>query len=125
MRKDKIKDKLDVISLPVEFDEGKIDSRYRLVIAVIKRAKELHYGKLPVIDTKARKVTTAALEEAASGSLRVLTGEAAVKAEEEAGRLTHDKMMDEATQKVSFPEQLTELEKDLEEYLRQKDKVDC
>ena len=124
MRKDKIKDNLDVISLPVEFDEKIIDSRYRLVIAVIKRAKELHQGEMPVMDTKARKVTTAALEEAVSGCLRVLTGEAAVKAEEEAERLTDNGMMDEATQKVSFPEQLTELEKDLEEYLRQKDKVD-
>ncbi len=118
------KDKLDVVSLPVEFDEGKLDSRYRLVIAVIKRAKELHQGAIPRIATRAKKVTTAALEEVVSGSIRVLTGEAAVKAEEKAGRLTHEKMMDEATQKVSFPEQLTELEKDLAEYLRQKEKVD-
>ncbi len=118
------KDSLDVISLPVELDGGKIDSIFRLVIAVIKRAKELHQGALPKIPTKARKVTTAALEEAVSGSLQVLTGEAAVKAEETAGKLTYNKMMDEAAQKASMPESRTELEKDLEVYLSQKKKVD-
>ena len=118
------KDKLDVISLPVEYDEEKFDSRYRLVIAVIKRAKELHQGAMPRIATRARKVTTAALEEAVSGYVSVLTGGAAVKAMEEAEKLIGKGMMDEATQKVSFPEQLTELEKDLEDYLRRKDKVE-
>ncbi len=118
------KDILDVISLPVEFDEDKFGSRYRLVMAVIKRAKELHQGVMPRIATKATKVTTAALEEAVSGYLSVLTGEAAVKAMEKAERLTDKGIVDEAKQKVSFPEQLTELEKDLEEYLRQKNKVD-
>ncbi len=118
------KNSLDVISLPLELEGVKIDCTYRLVIAVIKRAKELYYGKLPVIETKARKVTTVALEEAVSGSLRVLTGEAAVEAEKASGKLTHETMMDEATQKVSFPEEKTKLEKDLEKYLRQKDKVE-
>ncbi len=115
------KDKLDVVSLPVEFDEGEFDSRYRLVIAVIKRAKELHQGALPRIATRARKVTTVALEEAVSGYVHVRTGEAAVKAIEEAERRTHEILIDEAAQKVSFHEQLSELEKDLEEYLRQKE----
>ncbi len=118
------KDILDVISLPVEFDKEKFDSRYRLVMAVIKRAKELHRGVMPKIATRATKVTTAALEEAVSGYVGVLTGEAAVKAIEEAERLTDKSMMDEATQKVSFPEQLTEIEKDLQEFLRKKNKAD-
>ncbi len=117
------KDKMDVISLPVEFGGKKIDSRYRLVIAVIKRAKELHQGVIPKIATKAHKVTTAALEEVISGSVRVLTGEAAVEAEKAAGKLTYENMMDEATQKVSFPDKPTDFEKDLEVYLRQKDKM--
>jgi DNA-directed RNA polymerase omega subunit len=114
----------DVISLPVELDGKEIDSKFRLVIAVIKRAKELHQGAMPTISTKARKVTTAALEEVVSGSVRVLTGEAAVKAEEEAGKLTYEKMIDEAEQKVSLPENLTELEKDVKDYLRQKEEMD-
>ena len=118
------KDSIDVISLPVELDRKQIDSTYRLVMAVIKRAKDLHQGALPKISTKSRKVTTVALEEAVSGCLQVLTGEAAVEAEKAAGKLTYKKLMDEAEQKISMPESLTELEKDLEVYLSQKKKVD-
>ncbi len=113
------KDNIDIVSLPVEFDEKKIDSRFRLVIAVIKRAKELQQGAMPKIATKAEKITTRALEEVIFGSVYVLTGEVAVKAEEEAGKLTYEIMMDEAKQKVSTPEKLTELEKDLKDYLSQ------
>jgi hypothetical protein len=108
-----IRGNTDVISLPVELDGKEIDSKFRLVI-----------GAMPTISTKARKVTTAALEEVVSGSVRVLTGEAAVKAEEEAGKLTYEKMIDEAEQKVSLPENLTELEKDVKDYLRQKEEMD-
>ena len=117
------KNNTDVISLPVEFDMKKIDSRFRLVIAVTKRAKDLFYGEMPVITTNSGKVTTVALEEVISGSVNVLTGKAAVRAGEEAERLTHTAIMDEASQKVSFPEKLTELEKDLEEYLRKKEQA--
>ena len=110
----------DVISLPVEIDEKIIDSRYRLVMAVIKRAKELLYGDMPKIATKSVKVTTKALEEVISGSVHVLSGEAAVKAQEESGKLTYENMMDEAEQKTSFYESKTELEKDVEDYLLKK-----
>ncbi len=113
----------DVISLPVEFDKEKIKSRYRLAIAVAKRAKDLFYGEIPRISTNARKVTTVALQEVISGSVRVLTGKDAVKAGEAAERRSQKPIMDEASQKVSFPEKLTELEKDLEEYLRRKEKI--
>lgn len=118
------KDNMDVVSLPVEFDREKIDSIFRLVIAVIKRSKELHEGAMPRVTTKAQKVTTVALEEVASGSMRVFTGEAAIKAEKEAGKLSYEKMMDEAEQKESLTEDKSELEKDLEIYLRQKEKKD-
>ncbi len=64
-----------------------------------------------------------ALEEVLSGSVRVLTGEAAVKAKKEAKRLTYEDMMDEAKQKESLPEDLTELEKDLKVYLREKEEM--
>ena len=117
------KDNMDVVSLPVEFDGENIDSTYRLVIAVIKRAKHLHLGDLPKISTKSRKVTTVALEEAVSGSLHVLTGKAAVEAEKAVGELSYKKMMDEAAQKESLPEDKSELEKDLEIYLQQKQKT--
>ncbi len=71
---------MDVIALPVKYDEKKIDSRYRLAIAVLKRAKELYQGAMPKIDSKAKKMTTVALEEVISGSVRVFSGKAAIKA---------------------------------------------
>ncbi len=117
------KSTMDVISLPIELDEKLIDGRYRFVLAAIKRAKELHMGALPKAGIRARKATTTAIEEVASGSVRVLTGRAAIKAREDASKLTYEHMMDEASQKVSFTESLTELEKDLEDYLIKKKKI--
>jgi DNA-directed RNA polymerase subunit omega len=111
---------MDIISLPIEYDKKKIDGNYRLVIAAVKRAKDLSQGVLPKITSKAKKITTLSLEEVASGVLNILTGEAAVKANEEAKKLVHKRMMDEAQQKETMPEDLTELEKDLKVYLSEK-----
>ncbi len=103
---------MDLISLPVEFDKKKIDGRYRLVMAVSKRAKKLYQGSAPMIASKAKKMTTVALEEVISGSVSILTGEEALKAREEAKKLSYEHMMDEAKQKESLPEDMSELEKD-------------
>ncbi len=111
---------MDLISLPVEFDKKKIDGRYRLVIAVSQRARDLYQGAQPRIISKAKKMTTVALEEIVSASVKLLTGEAASKAKAEAKRLTYEDMMDEAKQKEILPEDLTELEKDLKVYLHEK-----
>jgi len=111
---------MDIISLPIEYDKKKIDGNYRLVIAAVKRAKDLSMGLLPTITSKAKKITTLSLEEVVSGTLNILTGEAAVKANEEAKKLVHKRMMDEAQQKETMPEDLTELEKDLKVYLSEK-----
>ena len=111
---------MDIISLPIEYDKKKIDGNYRLVIAAVKRAKDLSMGLLPTITSKAKKITTLSLEEVVSGTLNILTGDAAVKANEEAKKLVHKRMMDEAQQKETMPEDLTELEKDLKVYLSEK-----
>lgn len=115
---------MDLISLPVEIDKEKIDGRYRLVLAVSKRARLLYQGATPKIASKSKKMTTVALEEVMSGSARVLSGEAAIKAREEAKKLTYEEMMDEAKQKESLPEDLTELEKDLKVYLHEKEEME-
>ncbi len=112
---------MDLISLPVEIDEKKVDGRFRLSIAVAKRARELYQGIHPTIDSKANKMTTVALEEVVSGSVSVLRGEDAIKAKEEAGKLGYEEMMDEAKQKASLPEDVSELEKDLKVYLHEKE----
>jgi DNA-directed RNA polymerase subunit K/omega len=111
---------MDIISLPISYDREKIDGAYRLVVASVKRAKALSQGALPVIASKAQTITTLAIEEVASGAVKILTGEAAVKASEEEKKLTHKRMMDEAQQKETMPEDMTELEKDLKVYLSEK-----
>lgn len=111
---------MDIISLPIAYDREKIDGAYRLVVASVKRAKALSQGALPVIASRAQKITTLAIEEVASGAIKILTGEAAVKANEEEKKLTHKRMMDEAQQKETMPEDMTELEKDLKVYLSEK-----
>jgi hypothetical protein len=43
---------------------------------------------------------------------------------EEAAGLTDKMVMDEAAQRASLPDKQTDLEKEVEEYLRQKDRID-
>ncbi|MBI4849509.1 MAG: DNA-directed RNA polymerase subunit omega [Nitrospirae bacterium] len=111
---------MDIISLPVEYDKKKIDGNYRLVIAAVKRAKDLSQGALPKKASKVKKITSLALEEVTSGLVDIVIGEAAIKANEEAKKLVHKRMIDEAQQKETMPEDLTELEKDLKVYLSEK-----
>ena len=111
---------MEIISLPIEFERKKIDGTYRLVVASVRRAKSLSQGALPKIASKAQKITTLAIEEVARGAVNILTGEEAVKANEEAKKLSHKRMMDEAQQKETMPEDMTELEKDLKIYLSEK-----
>lgn len=73
----------DIISLPIELDDKIIDSRFRLVHAAAQRVRQLSAGTPAVVNTRSIKDTTIALEEAVSGSLRVLLGEEAKKAREE------------------------------------------
>jgi DNA-directed RNA polymerase omega subunit len=108
---------MDIISLPIKFDKTKIDGTYRLVMAAVKRAKDLSQGSLPIIASKAQKITTLAIEEVASGAVRIITGKEAVKAIEDARKHVHQKVIDEAQQKETMPEDMTELEKDLKVYL--------
>ena len=114
---------MDVISLPVEYDHDKIDGKYRLVAIASQRAKSLSLGAKPKIQTKARKITTIAIEEAAENTLEFVTGEEARQAREEAGKFDYRKMLEES-RKVSAAEDLTELEKDLKVYLHERELKD-
>lgn len=111
---------MDIISLPIEHDNKEIEGTFRLVIAAVKRAKSLSLGALPAKKSKARKITTLAIEEVATGMVSVLSGNAAIKASEESKELVHKRVMDEAQQKETMPEDITELEKDLKAYLSEK-----
>ncbi len=115
---------MDIISLPIEHENKEIDGSYRLVIAAVMRAKDLSQGALPNMASKAQKITTLAIEEVATGAVDVITGEEAVKASEEAKKLTYKRMMDEAQQKETMPEDISELEKDLKVYLSEKSETE-
>jgi DNA-directed RNA polymerase subunit omega len=108
---------MDIISLPVEYDKKKIESRYRLVAIAAQRARELSLGATPKIQTKAKKVTTTALLEAISGNIEFITGEDAVIAREKAEKIDYKKLIEEKRKPI---EDLSELEKDLKVYLHEK-----
>jgi DNA-directed RNA polymerase subunit omega len=114
---------MDIISLPVEYDNTKIDGKYRLVAIASQRAKDLSLGSKPKIQTKSKKVTSVAIEEAAKGTLEFLTGDEAVKAREEAGKFDYRKLLEES-RKISAGEDLSELEKDLKVYLHERETMD-
>lgn len=114
---------MDIISLPVEIDMKKIDGRYRLVMIASQRAKELSVGVKPKIQTKSKKVTAIAIEEAAQGKLEFLVGEEAIKAREEAKKFDYRRLLEEKRREAT-PEELTELEKDLKVYLHEKETMD-
>jgi DNA-directed RNA polymerase omega subunit len=114
---------MDIISLPVEYDNTKIDGKYRLVAIASQRAKDLSLGAKPKIQAKSKKVTSISIEEAASGSLEFLTGEEAIKAREEAGKFDYRKLLEES-RKISAGEDLSELEKDLKVYLHERETID-
>ncbi|MDI6728584.1 MAG: DNA-directed RNA polymerase subunit omega [Thermodesulfovibrionales bacterium] len=108
---------MDIISLPVEYDKKKIESRYRLVVIAAQRARELSLGAAPKVQTKAKKVTTTALLEAISGNIEFITGEEAVIAREKAEKIDYKKLIEEKRKPI---EDLSELEKDLKVYLHEK-----
>lgn len=114
---------MDIISLPVEYEHSKIDGKYRLVAIASQRAKDLSLGTKPKIQTKSKKVTSVAIEEAIGGELEFLTGEEAVKAKEESSKFDYRKLLEES-RKISAGEDLSELEKDLKVYLHERETMD-
>ena len=114
---------MDIISLPIDFDHNKIDGKYRIIAIASQRAKELAAGAEPKIKTKARKISTIALEETINNSIEFLTGEKAKKAKEEAKKFDYRKLLEDKKRDISG-EDLTEFEKDLKVYLHEKETMD-
>jgi DNA-directed RNA polymerase subunit omega len=114
---------MDIISLPAEIDHKKIDGKFRLVSIAAQRAKELSLGGKPKIVTKSRKVTTIAIEEAVQDALVYITGEEARIAKEKASKYDYRRLLEES-KKISAGEDLSELEKDLQVYLHEKENLD-
>jgi DNA-directed RNA polymerase omega subunit len=114
---------MDIISLPIEYDRNKIDGRFRIINIASQRAKELVAGVEPRVKTKAKKITTIALEETIENAVEFLTGENAKKAKEEARKFDYRKLLEEK-KKALTNEDLTEFEKDLKVYLHEKEAMD-
>ena len=111
---------MDLVSLPAELDKKKIDGKYRLATIAAQRARELSLGAKPKIQTKAKKVTTVAIEEAINGTLEFLVGDEARKAREEAKKFDYRRLLEEKRREGAH-EDLSELEKDLKIYLHEKE----
>lgn len=115
---------MDIVSLPIELNKKKhtkVENEFRLVAIAIQRAKELSLGAKQKIETKAKKLTTAALIEAISGEIDFLTGEDAVAARHKAEKFEYKKITGE---KKRPTEDLSELEKDLKVYLHEKESAE-
>ncbi len=114
---------MDIVSLPAEIDKKKIDGKYRLAAIAAQRARELSLGAKPKVQTKAKKVTTVAIEEAIKDTLEFLVGEDARTAREEAKKFDYKRILEER-RREGAPEDLSELEKDLKIYLHEKETED-
>lgn len=51
--------------------DAKVGSKYALVIAVAKRARQLREGATPLVESKSKNPITIALEEIAAGKIRI------------------------------------------------------
>ncbi len=114
---------MDIISLPIEYNNKKIDGRFRLIAIASQRAKELAVGAKPKIKTKARKITTIALDETINNTVEFLTGIEAKKAREEAKKFDYRKLLEDKKKEITS-EDLSEFEKDLKVYLHEKESKD-
>ncbi|MCX7987932.1 MAG: DNA-directed RNA polymerase subunit omega [Thermodesulfovibrio sp.] len=112
---------MDIISLPIELDREKIDSRYRLTLIAAQRASELSLGANARIEKKPKKVTTTALLEVLSDKIEFITGEEAIKAKEKIEKIDVKKLLEE--KRKTIPD-LSELEKDLKVYLHGKESAE-
>jgi DNA-directed RNA polymerase subunit omega len=109
---------MEIISLPVEVDFTKMDSRYRLVIIASQRARQIMEGSKPIIQSKQAKASTIALEEVLTGDLEILYGKDARQAQREAKRL-REEMKSRALLAEREEELATEIKKDLSVYLEE------
>lgn len=75
---------MEILDLLANFDDKKIDSRYRLVLIAAQRARQIMEGSKPVITSKFVKAPSIALDEVLQGKTEFLTGKEALLAYKEA-----------------------------------------
>lgn len=99
---------MDLIELPLKYDESKIDGRFRLVAIANQRARQLVEGLRATVQTKYVKPTTVALQEIMGGGIEFLTGKDARQASKEARRVR-----EEANRRALMEEDSQEIKRDL------------
>src|SRR3569832_482653 len=109
---------MEIISLPVEVDFTKLDSRYRLVIIASQRARQIMEGAKATIQSRQAKASTVALEEVLTGDLEILYGKDARMAQREAKHQQEEKKS-RALLAEREEELATEIKKDLSVYLEE------
>lgn len=112
---------MDIVTLPIEFDEKKIDGRYRLVIAAAQRAREILQGLYPGKTARGSQACIMALEEVISKNVDIIKGEEAKRIRDKVKRTNYERMIEEASANEAITsKELSELEKDLKVYLTEK-----
>jgi len=103
---------MDNIFLPIESRFVDTQSRFRLAILAVQRAKELIEGDTPTVQSRHYKPTTIAIEEILKGDLKIFYGKEAVRYQDDAIRVRKDK-------KVQYlsPEREEELKKEIKKDL--------
>jgi DNA-directed RNA polymerase subunit omega len=112
---------MDIISLPIEYDKKKIESKYRLAVIASQRARELAVGSETKVAKKAKRISTTALIETISGEIKFLIGAEAAEAREKADKIDFKKLIEDKRKSLT---DLSELEKDLKVYLHERDNTE-
>jgi len=114
---------MDMMSLLNDYDESRIDSRYRLVILSAQRARQMMQGSKALVTSKFAKETTVALDEVLQGRTEFVTGKEAKTAMKEAILARELEERARAKAKAALPrEDESEIRKDLTVYVNDKDK---
>ena len=92
---------MDIIKLPIEYEKDIVDSRFRLVLAVAQRSRQLTEGSQPLVKSKYVKNITVALQEAIEGKLKYLTGDEARRAREFEYRMRRERLAHESMEEAA------------------------
>jgi DNA-directed RNA polymerase subunit omega len=92
---------LDIIKLPIEYGNDLFDSRFRLVLVVAQRGRQLTEGSPALVKRKYVKNISLALEEAIEGKLKYLTGEDAKRAREYEYRMRRERIAKDSMEEAA------------------------
>ncbi len=92
---------MDIIKLPIEYGNELFDSRFRLVLVVAQRGRQLTEGSPALVKKKYVKNISLALEEAIEGKLKYLTGEDAKRAREYEYRMRRERIAKDSMEEAA------------------------